>query len=298
MADGTVPVGVDVDSARADEILVSVVLPCYREPLPILRRAIDSILTQTHRKIELILVVDDPDDIAKAAALQDLAAADGRVKVVVNPRNLGPWGSYNRGVLEAGGEVVAIQDSDDVSEPARLADLLRFLIRNPGIGVVGSALEYVDEGNGRTLMSRTYPADAARAIRRYSPLAHPTTLRWTRLFATNGGYDESDGYRHAADYELWCRWFAGGVRMANVPRSYYRYYQSESNFKARNVKAILRDTVRIKRRYARKLRFGPGDYLLLAFESLAAALPGRVIVTAFYAVNRRRSTTIRSKSEA
>ena len=48
--------------------------------------------------------------------------------------------------------------------------------------------------------------------------------------------------------------------MGNVPDSLYRYYQSDANFKSQNVRAILRDTIKIKARYARRLRFGIGDY--------------------------------------
>jgi glycosyltransferase involved in cell wall biosynthesis len=276
--------------ARDPRPLVSVVMPCYREPIPILRRTLDSILVQSYTNVEIVVVVDDPENEAVVRFMKEWAEADHRIRVVLNPRNLGVWPSYNRGVREARGEIIAIQDADDVSAPARIERLTEFLLRNPSVGVVGSALEYVDETSGRTIMTRTYPSDVAGAIRRFCPLAHGTTLRWAHLFGTHGGYDESSAYRHAADYELWCRWHAGGVRMANVIETYYSYYQSDTNFKARNVRAILQDTVRIKRRYARRLRFGVGDYLWLALEVLATALPARAIVGAFYAVSRRRST--------
>lgn len=281
----------------AERPLVSVVLPCYREAAPVLRRALDSVLNQTYPNIEIILVVDDPDDQVKIAFLKELAEADDRIRVILNPQNLGPWGSYNRGAREARGAIIAIQDSDDVSEPTRIEVLTRFLLEHPSVGVVGSALEYVDEAGERTLLRRTYPSDPADAIRRYCPLAHPTTLRWARLFATHGYYDESRAYRHAADYELWCRWQIAGVRMANVPDPLYLYYQSDANFKALNVRPILRDTIRIKARYARRLRFGIGDYLWLAAETVASAMPARAVVAAFYAVNRRRSAGLASRIE-
>jgi glycosyltransferase EpsE len=274
---------------QSERPLVSVVMPCYREPIPIIRRALESICAQSYSNLEVVVVVDDPENETLLQFLSERSELDPRIRIVPNPRHLGVWPSYNHGVREARGEIIAIQDDDDVSAPERIERLTEFLLRNPAVGVVGSALDYVDEASGRTIMTRWYPSDVAGAIRRYSPLAHPTTLRWAHLFATHGTYDESSAYRHAADYELWCRWHAAGVRMANVRETYYRYYQSDSNFKARNVRAILRDTVRIKRRYARRLRFGVGDYLWLALEALATFLPGRAIVTAFYGVNRRRT---------
>lgn len=272
--------------------LVSIVLPCYREPASVIHRTLDSVLAQTYPKIEVIVVVDDPDNVALSALVKERAQADDRVKVVVNPHNVGPWASYNRGVREATGEIIAVQDADDVSAPNRIEALTHFLLRNRDVGVVGSALEYVDATSGRVLVTRSYPRDPTRAIRRYSPLAHGTTLRWTHLFQSHGGYSESSEYRHAADYELWCRWWVRGVRMANVLDPLYRYFQSDANFKARNVKAILRDTIRIKAMYARRLSFGIGDYLWLAAETIACLLPAQVVVAAFYIVNRWRSTRL------
>jgi glycosyltransferase involved in cell wall biosynthesis len=279
---------------RPERPLVSIVLPCYREPVPVLQRTLDSLLAQTYPNIEIVVVADDPGNAAILAHLEQQAEVDHRIRVVVNHDNLGPWGSYNRGVKEAKGEIIAIQDADDFSAPSRIEALTEFLLQNPDVGVVGSGLEYVDSASGRTLLTRTYPSDPGRAIRRYSPLAHGTTLRWAHLFKTHGGYNESRVYRHAADYELWCRWYTAGVRMANLRDPLYRYYQSDANFKAQNVKAILGDTVRIKARYARRLHFGIGDYLWLAAEAVACALPARAVVAAFYRVNRRRSTGLRT----
>jgi glycosyltransferase EpsE len=277
----------------SDGPLVSIVMPCYREPVPILQRTLDSLLAQTYSNTEIVVVVDDPGNAVMLAHLERQAGADPRIRVVVNSQNLGAWGSYDRGAKEAKGEIIAIQDADDVSAPTRIETLTGFLLRNPDVGVVGSGLEYIDAASGSSLLVRTYPADPGNAIRRYCPLAHGTTLRWAHLFKTQGSYSKSRSYRHAADYELWCRWYVAGVRMANVPDPLYSYYQSDANFKTQNVRAILRDTVKVKARYARELGFGVGDYLWLAVEATASLLPARAVVSAFYLVNRRRSTGLR-----
>ena len=114
-------------------------------------------LGQTYRNIEVVVVLDDPADDIKPALLEDMAKADDRIRVVRNARNRGPGKLQPRGPREAKGTLIAIQDSDDVSESGRIDDLTRFLLENPDVGVVGSALDYVDEARGRTLMTRTYP---------------------------------------------------------------------------------------------------------------------------------------------
>jgi len=92
--------------------LVSIVLPCYREPVPILQRTLDSLLAQTYPNIEIVVVVDDPGNAAILAHLEQQASEEPRIRVVVNSHNLGAWGSYDRGAQEAKGEIIAISHGD------------------------------------------------------------------------------------------------------------------------------------------------------------------------------------------
>ncbi|MCX7717159.1 MAG: glycosyltransferase [Candidatus Sumerlaeaceae bacterium] len=263
-------------------------MPCYREAVPILKRTVDSILAQTLRDIELIAVLDDPQNKEALSLLQDFAAADNRVRVLVNEKNMGVWPSYNRGIRAARGRLLAIQDADDVSDPRRLEVAAAYLAAHPEVDVVGMGLIYVDADTGATLMTRRYPPDAGSVIKRYCPVAHATTLRRRELHERLGYYDESQELRCAADYDLWMRFYAGGAVIRNIPDALYTYYQSTSNIKTLNTKRILRQTIRIKLRHARTLRFGAGDYLYLACEAALLLLPEPAIRRLFYAVMRRR----------
>lgn len=287
---------IERDSTDAGMPLVSVVMPCYREPTAVLQRAIESVLGQTLEHIELIVVVDDPERTDVVPMLQDLSAADARVRIVTNAVNLGVWPSYNRGVKAARGRYIAIQDADDASLPRRLEKLVDFLTSNPDVDVVGCGLEYIDVESGRSLTLRHYPALVDTEIRRRCPLAHATTVRKAELYERFGFYDESEAYRHAADYELWCRWYVQGVRMANIADCEYLYFQSGENFKARNAGRILKDTIRIKRKYAQQLAFSASDSLYLFAESVAARLPERVIMALFYLMTTVRSRSLRHSS--
>jgi glycosyltransferase involved in cell wall biosynthesis len=268
--------------------LVSVVMPCYREEVPVLKRTVDSILAQTLRDLELVVVLDDPANKEALALLEACAAADSRVRVLVNEKNLGVWPSYNRGIRAARGRLLAIQDADDVSDPRRLEVAAAYLAQHPEVDVVGMGLVYVDADSGSTLMVRRYPRDAGAVIKRYCPVAHATTLRRRELHERLGYYDESPELRYAADYDLWMRWYAGGALIRNIPDALYTYYQSTTNIKTQNTKRILQQTIRIKLRHARALRFGWGDYLYLLGEAVVLLLPEAAIRRLFYAVMRRR----------
>jgi glycosyltransferase involved in cell wall biosynthesis len=268
---------------------VSVVLPAYREAILVLTRSVRSVLNQSHRDLELVIVVDDPANQTKIDACRAFMAQDRRVSLVVNPGNLGVWASYNVGIRHARGEFVAIQDSDDVSLPHRLERSLAYLRANPEVDVVGASLAYTDQATDKVIMTREYPATIDGAIKRYCPLGHGTTLRKRSLHDAHGLYDESPDVRHAADYELWLRWYVAGVRFRNIPDVLYTYYQHPESFKSNHVRAILRDTVRLKGRYAGLLRFSIADRGYLAAEWLVSKLPSTVIMSLFFIYNRLRA---------
>lgn len=92
--------------------LVSVVLPT-RNRSRLLRRAVESVLGQTHRNLELIVVNDASTDDT-AAVLEQLAARDDRIRVLHRERNSGAAAARNAGIALARGEWVAFQDDDDL----------------------------------------------------------------------------------------------------------------------------------------------------------------------------------------
>jgi hypothetical protein len=93
--------------------LVSVLLTAYNSEATI-KYAIESVLNQSYRNIELI-VVDDYSQDSTADIAESWASRDSRVLVLRNHRNMGPYKSRNIALNHARGEFIAIQDADDVS---------------------------------------------------------------------------------------------------------------------------------------------------------------------------------------
>jgi glycosyltransferase involved in cell wall biosynthesis len=267
---------------------ISVVMPVYNESLRVLQRTFDSLQAQSLKDFEIVVILDNPARQDVKEFLASLAESEPRVHSAVNESNLGVWASYNRGIRLATGRYLAIQDADDESLPLRLKLLYDYLESHPDVDVVGAAIEYIDDQSGRSLMTRYYPESVASAIKRYCPLAHGTTLRKADLHKRFGYYDEAPAVRHAADYDLWLRWHARGVRFTNIPQVVYKYYQSPTNFKSLHVRRILKDTIALKRRYAASLGFGVWDHLYLKCEMLASWLPNWLIVSLFYRFNALR----------
>jgi glycosyltransferase involved in cell wall biosynthesis len=109
--------------------LVSVVIPTLGRPT-LLLRALTSVFNQTYQRLEIIVVVDGPDE-ATTDRLQSIA--DPRLHVIVNPRSLTAAGARNVGVDQAKGEWVAFLDDDDEWLPCKLEKQMSFVVLRENI---------------------------------------------------------------------------------------------------------------------------------------------------------------------
>ena len=114
---------------------ISVVLPTYNTPVPLLREAVDSILNQTFRDFEFI-IVDDGSTNESVAYLEGLT--DPRVRLIRNESNIGITKSLNIGFRAAQGKYIARMDADDFSVPERFEKQLAFMESHPDAIVCGS----------------------------------------------------------------------------------------------------------------------------------------------------------------
>jgi GT2 family glycosyltransferase len=129
--------------ARYGEIagtpLVSILCPVYRPEHGAFLEAIDSVMAQTYRNWELILVDDGGRDEAVAASMRRLALADPRIRAFTQGRNGGISAATNKALAEARGEVIGFFDHDDRLDPHALEVMLR------ARAATGARLLYSDE---------------------------------------------------------------------------------------------------------------------------------------------------------
>jgi len=198
-------------------VLISVLLP-VRNGEAYLREALESVLAQTHRELEL-LVVDDGSDDATHAILSSYE--DPRLRVIrQEPQGLVP--ALRRGLADVRGEVLARMDADDVSLPHRLERQLEALAADERLALVGCAVETIDDG-GRVTGSWSLPVDDAALRRRLllrNPFTHGAVVLRRAAVEAAGGYRADYGANE--DYDLWRR-LAREWRLGAVPDALYRY---------------------------------------------------------------------------
>src|SRR5690625_4342706 len=122
----------DVPKCTREMPLVSVVVPAYNAGGG-LAIALDSLLAQSWRELEVI-VVDDGSSDSTAQIAQAYAANDSRVRFVPNETNQGAYVSRNNGMRAARGEFVTVHDSDDWSHPQKLEQHMQLRTEERRVG--------------------------------------------------------------------------------------------------------------------------------------------------------------------
>ncbi|MGB9067686.1 MAG: glycosyltransferase [Candidatus Acidiferrales bacterium] len=207
------------DVAYMNSPLVSVVMvTCNVEHF--LAEAIESILGQTFKDFEFIIVDFGSVDRSKAIA-QSYAIGDARIRLH-EIRNCGLADARNASCLLARGRYIAIMDADDVSLPDRLSREIDFMNAHPEVGVLGGDTEWIDAA-GKSFRVERFPTDD-RAIRAVLPagcaFCQPTVLIRKEAFDLVGGYRKA--FVFAEDCDLWLR-MAEHFQLANLGQVVLKY---------------------------------------------------------------------------
>ncbi len=179
-----------------------------------LQAAVESILSQSHTKLELILVDDHSTDNAIAGI-----KVDSRLRVIKCPAK-GIVPALNEGIAHAKYPIVARMDADDIALPKRLEVQLDLLERRPDADIVGAQVELFSEesevaGGYRRyqdwINQRIDSDDIARNFWIESCIPHPTAMMRRDVLLQLGGYRNSPW---PEDYDLWCRAHLMGYKFA------------------------------------------------------------------------------------
>lgn len=185
-----------------------------------LAEAVDSILNQTFKDFEFLIINDGSTDLS-LAILELYAQKDSRIRVVNNDRNLGLIASLNKGLALASCDFIARMDADDVCMPDRLALQYEFMQHNPAVSVCGTAFRCY-EFHDKVLEFPETHDEILIAFLFCCAIAHPTVMYRKNKILEAGGYHENDIY--AEDYGLWVRLLASKQAVfANLSQPLLRY---------------------------------------------------------------------------
>jgi glycosyltransferase involved in cell wall biosynthesis len=217
--------------------LVSVIVPFHNSER-YLGEAIRSVLAQTYRPLELLLVDDGCSD-GSASIASTLASEHTEIRLLALPENRGPAAARNRGLADARGGLLTFLDSDDLMLRERLAWQVRYLTDNPGVDVVLCAEELAVEPDAPPETVR--PRDSRGPGPRFHTMS---MMARRRTFAIVGGFNPS--YRVGEDLDWLFRASAAGLVVGKLDRVLMRRRLHGANLssRTREIKAAILRSVR------------------------------------------------------
>ncbi len=206
------------------DLQVSVLMTVYNG-MPYLAKSVESVLNQTLKDFDFI-IVDDGSTDGTADYLASLD--DPRIKVI-RQENGGTADAANHGLKHVQTELVARMDADDISISNRLEKQLEFMSAHPEVGIVGAQVAPVgDQGVGKSLnLPETHDDIFEALMTGHHGLAHGVLMIRTKILKELGGYWK---FRLVDDWDMMLR--MGEIsRLANLPdlMLHYRVHSGSLN---------------------------------------------------------------------
>ena len=198
-------------------------MPIWNTQEEHLREAMESILNQTFKDFEYLILNDSPDN----TRLDEIVASynDPRIRYARNEKNVGITPSRNKLLQMAKGEYIAIFDHDDISVPTRLEKQVAYLDAHPEVGVLGSAVEEFP-----TNKKYCYPENDAEirlGLMWGCMITHSAAMVRHSVLEEHGiRYEER--FSPSEDYALWCR-LIPHTQFHNLPEVLFRYRMHANN---------------------------------------------------------------------
>lgn len=195
-------------------------MPVYNAE-PFLREAIESILNQTYKDFEFIIINDGSTDNSKNIIL---SYHDKRIRYVENPCNLKLIKTLNKGIDLAQGEYIARMDSDDISLPDRFERQIDIFKHHPDIDFINGRAYDISE-SGEIIKEWDMPASSQtlRYINLFTTIiCHPSVMIKTSLIK-QFKYSDAPDALHIEDYDLWARLFNAGYKCYSMDPPVLKY---------------------------------------------------------------------------
>jgi glycosyltransferase involved in cell wall biosynthesis len=184
-----------------------------------LQEAIDSILGQTFKDFEFLIVNDGSTD--KTGEVLE-SYHDPRIRIITNEKNIGLTKSLNKGLMLASGEYIARQDADDISMPERLKKEVEFLEQNINVGLVGT--DYLFTNEKGKVVHIVKCLNGSRELRTKllegNQFGHGSVMLRRECIDKVGTYREE--FKFSQDYDFYLR-IAEVYDVANISEPLYKW---------------------------------------------------------------------------
>lgn len=196
---------------------ISVLMSVYKNDVPKnVRIAVESMVNQTLKPKQIVMVVDGPVPDDLKAELEQLEKDYDIYENIWLPENLGTGGALENTWQKCKYEYIAKMDSDDISVPDRLEKEMAYLEEHPDVDVIGAnSLEFYNETNKLSGI-KILPAEHEKIIKLLKtrcPMCHPSMIMKRSIVEKAGGYKP---WMYAEDWYLIIRMYMAGAKFYNL----------------------------------------------------------------------------------
>lgn len=207
---------------------ISVIMSVYREPVSIVETSVLSIINQTFKNWEFIIVLDWPNNQKVKTFLEKCSKKDNRIILLVNKKNIGLTKSLNRALRVARGKYIARIDVGDLADKNRLLRQYHFLEENSHVFLVGSNVKIINN-HRKVIGYRKLPSSFSK-IKKILPKAN-VFIHSTIMFRNQGIFYRPK-FTYSQDYDLYLRLLSKGKVMVNLTEDLvsYLYFPGSLSF--------------------------------------------------------------------
>jgi len=270
--------------SKEQKPLVSIIMPAYNSA-SFLPDSIKSILNQTYRNFELIIIDDFSKDNSLAIIKNFASKYPDKIKVVELKRNYNHGGDScaNQGIIKAKGKYIARMDADDIAYPKRIEKQVDFLEKNFSVFAVGSQADIINK-QGEITGIKKVPTEYKNLFREYfniHPIIHPTLM-----FRNEHKGSKFYKIKFSANNDYYTLFYllTKGKIIVNLKEKLIKYRIHGKNDTFVNIREKLWNTIKIKVEMVLKHGYQPSwaQLLNLLFQIIIAiVVPEKIIFISY-----------------
>ena len=226
-----------------EEQKISVLMSVYKNDIAQnVKTAVESIINQTYRPSQVVIVVDGPVPDETTKTLEELKELYSEVEIYPLEQNVGLGNALKDGMTHCVNEIVARMDSDDIAVEDRFEKQIKKFEEDSELSIVGSNIAEFIGDKDNIVSIRSVPEnhdDICKYLKKRCPFNHMTVMFKKSEVEKAGGYLH---WFYNEDSYLWARMYLAGCKFANIPenlvyarineatfqrRGGYKYYKSE-----------------------------------------------------------------------
>jgi len=263
-----------------DNPKVSVLMPAYNTEKYI-TEAIESILNQTFKEFELI-IIDDCSTDRTWEIIQDYTKKDNRIIALRNEKNLGIPENRNKLISLSKGKYVVWQDSDDISMPYRIEKQYNFMENHPDVGICGGWLLFFNNNNNKIYTQKYNIKDTflRKNIFKFSPVSQGVSIVRKKIYNKVGNYNIL--FKQAEDLDMSFR-IGMHSKYSNIPEVLLKYRFDYNSISKSKVKENIKYTLKVRKLAINKYNYKISyfDYLVYYITYFVKFLPRNFIFFIF-----------------